>query len=101
MSQFQEQFNVFGHSILADGALSAKTKEIMAVALAHVTKSPHCIEAHIHRAIKLGATREELTEAIWLAALMQAAAITGGGGPHTDARLGRLLAAAQSGTPSK
>ena len=43
--------------IFKDGALPAKTKELMAVTAAHVTACPWCIEDHVKRAIKKGRDR--------------------------------------------
>src|SRR5690625_3804254 len=62
----------FGKQVFADGALDAKTKEIIAVAVAHVTQCSYCIQAHTKNAKRKGATAEELMEAIWVAAEMRA-----------------------------
>ena len=58
--------------MFADGHLSAKTKQIVAVAVAHVTQCPYCIAGHTKAALRAGATQEELMEAIWVAAEMRA-----------------------------
>ncbi len=58
--------------IFKDGALPAKTKELMAVTAAHVTQCPWCIEEHVKRAIKQGATDEEIAEAVFVAMALQA-----------------------------
>ena len=57
-----------------DGALTTKTKQLIAVAVAHVTQCPYCIRGHTKAAMREGATREELMEAIWVAAEMRAGA---------------------------
>ena len=67
-------FRSFSNSVFAEGALSAKMKQIMAVALAHVTQCPYCIKGHTKAAIREGASDEELMEAIWVAAEMRAGA---------------------------
>ena len=36
----QEAFDAFSRTVFADGALSAKMKQIIAVAVAHVTQCP-------------------------------------------------------------
>jgi AhpD family alkylhydroperoxidase len=56
----------------ADGALPGKTKQLIAVAVAHVTQCPYCIKGHTKAALRAGASREELMEAIWVAAEMRA-----------------------------
>ena len=56
------------------GALDAKTKELMALAIGIAVRCEGCIAYHTHDAIKAGATRQELLETIGVAILM-------GGGP--------------------
>jgi len=53
-------------------ALPAKVKQIIAVAVAHVTQRPYCIKGHTKAALRHGASQEELMEAIWVAAEMRA-----------------------------
>lgn len=67
-------FKAFSQSVFAEGALSAKTKQLIAVAAAHVTQCPYCIQGHTEGALKSGATAEEIMEAIWVAAEMRAGA---------------------------
>ncbi len=67
-------FKAFGESVFADGALPGKTKELIAVAVAHVTQCPYCIRGHTESALRKGATQQELMEAIWVAAEMCAGA---------------------------
>ncbi len=57
-----------------DGALSAKVKEMMALAISIAVGCDGCIAYHVHDAVQAGATRQELLETIGLALLM-------GGGP--------------------
>ena len=57
-----------------DGALNAKTKEMMALAISIVVGCDGCIAYHVHDAVQAGATRQELLETIGVALLM-------GGGP--------------------
>jgi len=59
---------------LAQGALSAKVKEMMALAIAIATHCDDCIAYHVHDALRAGATRQEILETIGVAVLM-------GGGP--------------------
>lgn len=68
----QAAFEAFSRQVFAEGALSAKMKQIVAVAVAHVTQCPYCIKGHTRAALRSGATREELMEAIWVAAEMRA-----------------------------
>jgi len=54
--------------------LPAKIKQIIAVAVAHVTQCPYCIKGHTSAALRHGASDQELMEAIWVAAEMRAGA---------------------------
>lgn len=67
-------FHAFSRQVFADGALPSKTKELIAVAVAHTTQCPYCIRGHTERALQKGATEQELMEAIWVAAEMRAGA---------------------------
>src|SRR5437899_3469211 len=69
-----EAFKAFSRSVFAEGALPAKTKQLIAVAVAHVTQCPYCIRGHAELALKKGASEQELMEAIWVAAEMRAGA---------------------------
>jgi len=62
----------FSGAVFAEGALSEKTKQLMAVATAHVTQCPYCIRGHAGNAQDVGATRGEVMEAIWIAAALRA-----------------------------
>jgi AhpD family alkylhydroperoxidase len=68
----QTAFDAFSARVFADGALPAKTKQLIAVAVAHVTQCPYCIKGHTRAAMRHGATPQELMEAIWVAAEMRA-----------------------------
>jgi AhpD family alkylhydroperoxidase len=69
-----DAFKSFSQSVFAEGALSTKTKQLIAVAVAHVTQCPYCIHGHTKGALQHGATAEEIMEAIWVAAEMRAGA---------------------------
>ena len=65
-------FRQFSQAVFRAGALPEKTKQLIAVAVAHVTQCPYCIRGHTKAALRQGATPEELMEAIWVAAEMRA-----------------------------
>jgi AhpD family alkylhydroperoxidase len=56
------------------GRFSAQTKQLIAVAVAHVTQCPYCIRGHTAAALRKGVTAEQIMEAIWVAAEMRAGA---------------------------
>src|SRR5512141_2826066 len=76
-------FRAFNERVFADGALPSKTKELIAVAVAHVTQCPYCIRGHTQAALRKGATEPEVMEAIWVAAEMRA----GGAYAHANIAL--------------
>jgi len=67
-------FSSLAQAASADGALAAKDKELMAVAIGIATHCEGCIAFHTKAAAKQGATREEIVETIGLCIYM-------GGGP--------------------
>jgi len=58
----------------AEGTLSPKIKELMALAIAVAIRCDDCIAYHVHDALKGGATRAEVLETLGVAMMM-------GGGP--------------------
>ena len=69
-----EAFRAFSRAVFDAGALPRKTKQLLAVAVAHVTQCPYCIRSHTSAALRHGVTAEEIMEAIWVAAEMRAGA---------------------------
>ena len=65
-------FHALSQKVFAAGALPVKTKQIIAVAVAHVTQCAYCIRGHTKAALREGASDAELMEAIWVAAEMRA-----------------------------
>jgi AhpD family alkylhydroperoxidase len=82
----EKAFQAFSRQVFADGALPAKVKQIIAVAVAHVTQCPYCIRGHTKSALRHGATQQELMEAIWVAAEMRA----GGAFAHSTVALAAM-----------
>jgi len=70
----EDAFQAFSKAVFADGALDTRTKQLIAVAAAHVTQCPWCIEGHVKAAQRAGAEPKEIMEAIWVAAEMRAGA---------------------------
>ncbi|GIW45994.1 MAG: hypothetical protein KatS3mg077_3276 [Candidatus Binatia bacterium] len=62
----------FERVVFQDGELPLKTKELIAVAVAHVTQCPYCIDVHVKRAKKAGASTGEVAEAIFVAMTLRA-----------------------------
>ena len=61
------------------GTIPRKYRELIAIAVACTTQCPYCLDVHTRAAKRVGATREEVTEAAMLAAALRAgAAVTHG-----------------------
>ncbi|OOG45927.1 MULTISPECIES: carboxymuconolactone decarboxylase family protein [unclassified Rhodanobacter] len=56
------------------GHLDAKTRELISLAVAVTTRCDGCITVHTGEALKHGATREEIAEALGVAVAMNAGA---------------------------
>ena len=70
----------FDRKAFADGALPGKTKELIAVGIAHITQCPWCIDAHTAKATQAGASEAEIGEVIFVAMAMAAGAAWSHGG---------------------
>ncbi len=86
--EIHDAFQAFSKQVFADGALPEKTKQLIAVAVAHVTQCPYCIRSHTRLAQRRGASEREIMEAIWVAAEMRA----GGAYAHSVLALDALRA---------
>ncbi len=72
-------FWAFDKAAMSAGAISAKNKELMALAVAFTTQCPYCIEIHAKRAREAGASEQEISEVVMIAAALRAgAAVTHG-----------------------
>lgn len=79
-------WQAWSRQVFAEGALSAVTKQLIAVAVAHVTQCPYCIKGHTKQALKAGASEEQIMEAIWVAAEMR----SGGAVAHSVVALNEM-----------
>ena len=70
----------FDTKAFKDGAVPVKTKELVALGIAHVTQCPWCIDAHVARATKAGATPAEIAEVTFVSMAMAAGAAWSHGG---------------------
>jgi AhpD family alkylhydroperoxidase len=72
-------FVAFDKAALAEGAIPAKYKELIALAVAFTTQCPYCIELHSNKAREKGASDPEIAESVLVAAALRAGgAITHG-----------------------
>ena len=87
-----EAFRNFSAACFAEGELSAKVKQLIAVAVAHTTQCGYCIRGHTDGALKAGASEAEIMEAIWVAAEMRA----GGAYAHSTVAIDQMAAHAEA-----
>lgn len=69
-------FGSLHHEAMADGEISLKTKEMIAVGISITIRCTGCIQSHVKAALDAGVTPEEMHEVISVAIMMA-------GGPGT------------------
>lgn len=63
----------FYRAVKTRGVLDKKTKELVAVAVGLVMRCEHCVEAHANDALRAGASKEEVAEALMVASQIASA----------------------------
>jgi alkylhydroperoxidase/carboxymuconolactone decarboxylase family protein len=69
-----EKFQAWYGAVFAEGALSGREKALIGLAVAHALQCPYCIDACTRSGLEHGSNREELTEAVQVAAAIRAGA---------------------------
>lgn len=59
-----EKFFTYYGAVFEEGALSAKEKALIALAVAHSIQCPYCIDAYTTGSLEQGATEEQMMEAV-------------------------------------
>ena len=73
--RFREIYFQFYKETYKPSVLDRKTKELIAISASLAAKCQGCLEGHIKKALKVGATRDEISESIAIAIGVNAAAI--------------------------
>jgi AhpD family alkylhydroperoxidase len=73
--RFREIYFQFYKETYRPSVLDRKTKELVAISASLAARCQGCLEGHIKKALKFGATREEISETIAIAIGVNAAAI--------------------------
>jgi len=68
-SRLGEAFHRFYRTCTEESVLDKKTLELLQLALACVFRCPHCTESHIKKALEAGATKQEISETLLIAAV--------------------------------
>ena len=66
-------FDYYG-KVFEEGALSAREKSLIALAVAHTEMCPYCIDAYTKDGLQRGITKEEMMEAVHVAAAIKGGA---------------------------
>jgi 4-carboxymuconolactone decarboxylase len=66
-------FDWYG-AVFADGALTAREKSLIALAVSHAVQCPYCIDAYTQDCQQKGADLEQMTEAVHVAAAIRGGA---------------------------
>jgi 4-carboxymuconolactone decarboxylase len=66
-------FDYYG-AVFADGALTAREKSLIALAVAHAVQCPYCIDAYTDDSLQKGADIEQMAEAVHVAVAIRGGA---------------------------
>ena len=66
-------FEYYG-SVFEDGALTAREKALIALAVSHTVQCPYCIDAYTDECLEKGADLEQMTEAVHVATAIRGGA---------------------------
>ena len=69
-----EKFFDYYGKVFEEGALSAREKSLIALAVSHVVKCPYCIDAYTKDGLQRGITKEEMMEAVHVGAAIKSGA---------------------------
>jgi len=72
--ELAEKFFSYYGAVMGDGALTAREKSLMALAVAHAVQCPYCIEAYSKKALACGADLDQMTEAVHVAGAVRGGA---------------------------
>ena len=61
-------------SVFAEGALTAREKSLIALAVAHAVQCPYCIDSYTQDCLSKGVDEEQMTEAVHVAAAIRGGA---------------------------
>ncbi|MEX0770857.1 MAG: arsenosugar biosynthesis-associated peroxidase-like protein [Balneolaceae bacterium] len=71
VSEFQpelaEKFFDYYNTVFEEGALTAREKALIALAVSHTVQCPYCIDAYTTGCLEQGATEEQMMEAVHVA----------------------------------
>jgi alkylhydroperoxidase/carboxymuconolactone decarboxylase family protein len=69
-----EKFLGWYNAVFAEGALTEREKALIALAVSHAVQCPYCIDAYTTGSLEKGATPDQMTEAVHVAAAIRGGA---------------------------
>jgi len=69
-----KKFSEWYEAVFREGALTEREKSLIALAVAHAVQCPYCIDAYSTASLEKGATPEQMTEAVHVAAAIRGGA---------------------------
>lgn len=73
-SELATKFFDYYNAVFAEGALTAREKSLIALAVAHAVQCPYCIDAYSTDALQKGSNVDEMMEAVHVAAAIRGGA---------------------------
>ena len=72
--ELADAFFAYYGKVFEDGALTAREKALIALAVAHTVQCPYCIDAYTSESLEKGADLEQMTEAVHVATAIRGGA---------------------------
>lgn len=69
-----DKFSQWYGAVFAEGALTAREKSLIALAVAHAIQCPYCIDAYTQDCLEKGSNLEQMTEAVHVASAIRGGA---------------------------
>ncbi len=72
--EFADKFFTYYGAVFAEGALTAREKSLIALAVSHAVQCPYCIDAYSADTLEKGCSEQEMMEAVHVAAAIRGGA---------------------------
>ncbi|GAA3644701.1 arsenosugar biosynthesis-associated peroxidase-like protein [Asaccharospora irregularis] len=72
--QLWESFMSYYGKVFEEGALTAREKSLIALAVAHTVQCPYCIDSYTQDCLEKGVNEEQMTELVHVAAAIRGGA---------------------------
>ena len=69
--ELAEKFFAYYGAVFEEGALSAREKALIALAVSHTVQCPYCIDAYTTESLEKGASEEQMMEAVHVASAIR------------------------------